>query len=113
MRSIVPSDENPAASARRAHSTMPARSTPRTAFGSPMPTSTNEDSTDHHCRDATTAQTSAVPAACDRGMPAASARHDALASELDRAEVDAEQVTRLTELHERFAELLDGLGAGA
>jgi len=39
IRSIVPREENPASSARRAHSTMPARSTPGTAFGSPIPTS--------------------------------------------------------------------------
>src|SRR3954453_7136821 len=39
MRSSVPSDEKPAASARRAHSTMPARSTSGTAFGSPIPMS--------------------------------------------------------------------------
>ena len=39
IRSIVPSDEKPAASARRAHSTMPGRSTPRTVLGSPIPTS--------------------------------------------------------------------------
>ena len=36
---MVPSEEKPASSARCAHSTMPARSTPRIAFGSPMPTS--------------------------------------------------------------------------
>ena len=38
-RSMVPSEEKPAASARRAHSTIPARSTPRTALGSPIPMS--------------------------------------------------------------------------
>src|SRR5258707_103858 len=39
MRSIVPSVEKPAASARCAHSTVPRRSTPRTALGSPIPIS--------------------------------------------------------------------------
>src|SRR3954453_23295546 len=39
MRSSVPNDEKPAASARRAQSTMPVRSTPATALGSPMPIS--------------------------------------------------------------------------
>src|SRR5919202_2704772 len=36
---MVPSDENPAASLRRAQSTTPARSTPGTTVGSPIPTS--------------------------------------------------------------------------
>ena len=36
----MPSVEKPAASARRAYSAIPRRSTPRTAFGSPIPTST-------------------------------------------------------------------------
>src|ERR1700747_592257 len=39
MRSIVPNEEKPACSARRAQSTMPARPTPRTALGNPIPIS--------------------------------------------------------------------------
>src|SRR5919206_4125410 len=42
MRSSVPSDAKPAASARRAQSTTPARPTRGTAVGSPIPISTND-----------------------------------------------------------------------
>ena len=39
IRSMVPSEEKPASSARWDHSTIPRLSTPRTALGSPMPMS--------------------------------------------------------------------------
>src|SRR6185437_8195065 len=71
MRSIVPSDEKPAASARRAHSTIPSRATPRTALGSPIPISTALSS---QCRTGTRGGAGALLGAVE--LPDRDPKHD-------------------------------------